>query len=338
MRNGDTSSSSDGPGLDVPEPGRAEQETCEATSECAKRATMAIIDFHTHFFPDNVAKAIWKWFDQYGWIIQHKIFADELIRRLKSIGVEKMVLLNYAHKPGMSRMLNQWTRQFAARYPAIIPFGTVHPQDEDRDQILDQCFDEFGFHGLKLHTHVLKIAADDPVFFPIYERVEAAGKILMLHAGDGPKVRLSKPDNSGVAGVKRVRVILKRFPNLKLVIPHLGADESDAFFGLMEEHENLWMDTTMTLAGYFEEQPSLGRIEKLSDRILYGSDAPNIPYPLDVEINNIRQMFSEEVQGKIFSGNAMKLLGLERSHYGEEPGGNSTQSTPSRPSRSTSRR
>jgi len=269
---------------------------------------MTIIDFHTHFFPDNVFRAIWKWFDAFGWEIQHKIFADELIQRLKSIGVAKMVLLNYAHKPGMSQMLNEWTHRFSERHPEIIPFGTVHPHDKERDKIVNQCFEEFGFYGLKLHTHVLKIAADDPILFPIYERIEAAGKILLLHAGNGPRVRGSNADNSNVAGVERVKVILKRCPNLKLVIPHLGVDVPDAFFDLMHEYENLWMDTTMTLAGYFPKQPSLRRIEELSDRILYGSDAPNVPYPLDLEIGKIKELFSEEVQKKIFYKNAKKLL------------------------------
>ena len=79
----------------------------------------------------------------------------------------------------------------------------------------------------------------------------------------------------------------------------------------MEEHENLWMDTTMTLAKYFVNQPSLERIEEFSDRILYGSDAPNVPYDLDTELNNIREAFPVEIQKKLFFENAQRLLGLE---------------------------
>jgi predicted TIM-barrel fold metal-dependent hydrolase len=270
---------------------------------------MTIIDFHTHFFPEKLFQAIWKWFDQYGWGIQHKIFADELIQKLKSIGTSKMVLLNYAHKPGMSQMLNQWTREFADRHPDIIPFGTVHPHDEDRHNIVTRCFEDYGFYGLKLHALVLRIAVDDPIFFPIYEKIQDAGKILMLHAGNGPRIEGSAADSSDVAGVNRVKVVLEHCPELKIVIPHLGADEIDDFFDLMEEYNNLWMDTTMMLAGYFPKLPSLTRIETFSDRILYGSDAPNIPYPLETEINNIKKWFSKDVQEKLFWKNAQKLLG-----------------------------
>jgi len=277
------------------------------------KTIMTIIDFHTHFFPKNLFKAIWKWFDEYGWGIQHKIFADELIHKLKAMGISKMVLLNYAHKPGMSQTLNQWTRAFADKNPEIIPFGAVHPYDKDRDGIMTQCFNGYGFHGLKLHAFVLEIAVDDSIFFPIYEKMEELGKILMLHAGTGPRLERRTMDTSSVAGVKRVKVILKHFPYLKLVIPHLGFEETNEFFDLMEEHENLWMDTTMTLANYFPRKPSLARIEKLSDRILYGSDAPNIPYPLETEMNNIKKWFPKDVQEKLFFKNAQKILGFKSS-------------------------
>ena len=272
---------------------------------------MAIIDFHTHFFPDKLYQAIWNWLEGYRWDIQHKVFADELIQKLKSIGISKMVLLNYAHKPGMSRTLNQWTREFADRQPDVIPFGTVHPHDEDRDETVTQCFEDFGFYGLKLHAAVTGIPVDDPVFFPIYEKTEEAGKILMLHAGTGPRLVGSVADSSGIAGLKRVKAILERYPNLKLVIPHLGTDEMDEFFDLMEEHNNLWMDTAMTLAEFFPLKPALARIEKLSDRLLYGSDAPNIPYPLETEMNNIKKWFSVDVQEKLFFKNARNLLALD---------------------------
>jgi len=70
------------------------------------------------------------------------------------------------------------------------------------------------------------------------------------------------------------------------------------------------MDTTMMLAGYFSNQPSMKRIEKLSERILYGSDTPNIPYPLDAEMKNIKKWFSKDIQEKLFYKNAQKLLGF----------------------------
>ena len=273
---------------------------------------MTIIDFHTHFFPENLFQAIWRWFDKYAWDIQHKIPSEELIKKLKTLGVTQMVLLNYAHKPGMSERLNQWTSDFSKTHPEVIPFGTVHPRDKDVKKIMTQCFEEYGFYGIKVHGHVSGVAIDDPASFPIYERIEAAQKLLMLHGGQGPSLKGYSKVTANVTGFQRVKTILKHFPKLKLIIPHLGADEFDDFFDLMEDSPNLWMDTTMALAEYFPKSPSLERIEKLSDRILYGSDAPNIPYPLDTEIKNIRAWFPADIQKKLFFTNAQKLLGMQK--------------------------
>ena len=268
---------------------------------------MPILDCHTHFFPEGLFQAIWRWFDEYGWNIRYKIPAEEVVTQLQSIGVQRMVLLNYAHKPGMSLALNQWTYAFAKKHPEILPFGTLHPHDEKPLSILHQCFHEFGFYGIKLHAHVLGIAIDDPVFFPIYEKIEEEGKVLTLHAGTGPSLKGYSKKTTHVAGAHRVSILLKRFPRLKLIIPHLGADEYEAFFDLMEEHPHLWMDTTMTFADYFP-RPPLERISKLADRLLYGSDTPNIPYELGIEIRNIQKWLPHDIQEKIFWTNAHRLF------------------------------
>jgi uncharacterized protein len=270
---------------------------------------MKILDFHVHFFPEKLFGAIWDWFDKNGWQVEHKIQAEEVSQRLQSLGVEKMVLLNYAHKAGMSTSLNKWTHEFVKTHPEIIPFGTVHPHDEDCKKELDRCFQEYHFHGIKLHTHVMAIAADDPCLFPIYEKMEESQKILLMHAGIGPSFGGYAETTKNVAGAHRVKTVLKQFPKLKLVIPHLGGDEYDAFFDLMEEFPNLWMDTAMVLADYFP-RPNLKRVEALSDRILYGSDAPNLPFDFDVEIKNIKEWFSPDIQEKLFWINAHRLLEL----------------------------
>ena len=67
-------------------------------------------------------------------------------------------------------------------------------------------------------------------------------------------------------------------------MPHLGFDEISAYRELIEKYDNLWLDTTMMLAGYFplKEPINLGAFR--ADRVMYGSDFPNIPYAWDREL------------------------------------------------------
>lgn len=271
-----------------------------------------VIDSHVHLFPDRLFKAIWNWFEKHGWSVRYKIFSDEVVQKLREQGVERFVVLNYSHKPDMSESLNAWTYEFCKKYPKLIPFGAIHPEDERLNQLLDRCFKEYGFYGLKFHSHVSGIRPDDERMFPIYERLIEHDKVITLHAGNGPSLAGYQESTRDVSGVRFVRRMLKQFPDLKVIIPHLGADEFDEFFDLMTEFPNLWMDTTMALAGYFPFEIPWDKVEKFSDRILYGSDFPNLPYEMMKEVQNISSSpLQEKTKEKILSGNALRLLGLD---------------------------
>jgi predicted TIM-barrel fold metal-dependent hydrolase len=65
----------------------------------------------------------------------------------------------------------------------------------------------------------------------------------------------------------------------------------------------------MVVGGYFERQPDLGILRRHPDRILYGTDFPNIPYAWDHELRAIRALgLPPEDERKILSGNALRLF------------------------------
>ncbi|MFH1626201.1 MAG: amidohydrolase family protein, partial [Pseudomonadota bacterium] len=248
------------------------------------------IDSHVHLFPEPLFHSIWKWFDECAWPVKHKIPADEIIRLLIKLGAERLVVYNYSHKAGVSSSLNEWNYNLAKKYPKLITCATVHPEDDDLLALLRTAFRDYNLYGLKIHCHVNKIAPDDERMFPIYEKVIEYDKILNIHAGTGPPVPSYDFDINEICGVKRFRKVLKRYPDLRCIVPHLGAEEFEEFYDLMREYANLWTDTTMILSGFFPHHINPERLVEFQDRILYGSDTPNIPYDLDTEINYIKKL------------------------------------------------
>ena len=72
-----------------------------------------IIDFHTHFFPKNLFKAIWKWFDDYGWGIQHKNFADEFFDLIVWFDEAGTIIgFQLCYEPEYEQRALTWRRDF----------------------------------------------------------------------------------------------------------------------------------------------------------------------------------------------------------------------------------
>jgi uncharacterized protein len=269
-----------------------------------------IIDAHVHLFPDRMFDAIRQWFDTYAWQIKYKLYSEDCLKLLGANGIEKVVSYNYAHKPGVASYLNEWNHILKQTHPDIAVFGAIHPDDENIKQELGRILGPYGFKGIKMHCHVISRAPDHESFFPIYEKVCEYGKVLTIHAGTAPGLKGYGSITVAVSGTDKIYNFMKRFPDMKCIVPHLGAEEYDAFFGLMGEFKNLWTDTTMTLANLFGKQPPVESIVRYQDRILYGSDFPNIPYDLMTEINNIKTLeLGKEVEDKLFFKNVQRLLG-----------------------------
>jgi predicted TIM-barrel fold metal-dependent hydrolase len=83
--------------------------------------------------------------------------------------------------------------------------------------------------------------------------------------------------------------VLKNYPKLKICVPHLGFDEILEYKNLIEKYDTLWLDTAMVLTDYFPMSKKIELGEYRTDRIMYGSDFPNIPFAWDRELVCLNQ-------------------------------------------------
>lgn len=146
----------------------------------------------------------------------------------------------------------------------------------------------------------------------IYETCSSAQKPLVMHVGREPKSPAYKCDPYLLCDAEKLEQVIKNYPKLKVCVPHLGADEFLKYKQLIEKYDNLWLDTTMALADYLPLKNPIRLDEMRADRIIYGSDFPNIPYAWDREIkwfakNRLSDNFIESVLHK----NAVNLFHLK---------------------------
>jgi len=261
-----------------------------------------IIDVHCHFFPQPLFKAIWNYFEEFAWNISYKGTPELLVLELKKMGVKCHSLLNYAHKPGIAKDMNRWTEEFAAKNKSTLPFFTIHPEDQDNKLMARELLKN-GFIGLKLQPLVQNFHVADERVMPIYEEIIDHGGWALLHTGTAPY-------SNGLVGVHYFRKLMKRFPELKVIVAHMGGYEFQEFFDLLETYPNMRLDTTMIFTdtdvfdtSFPEEMMDL--VDTYGDRILFGSDFPNIPYAYEESINGLlRLKFDQSIYEHIFYKNA----------------------------------
>jgi uncharacterized protein len=239
-----------------------------------------VIDVHTHLHPPRLFAAIRRWFaERSPWVIEHLSEPAAVANALRAAGVERFVFCSYAHKPGMAAELNAWLAETSrALHGYGLPLATVHLDDEAPLSDLERALDD-GCIGLKIHEDVQRIAIDDPRYAPLLALLEERGAFVLVHVGHVPW----SEDTNG--GPQRIAAVAARFPRLRIVVAHLGLPESRAYFALVPQHPNLFLDTTMAFAAPSPMHAGVGAADlaPVASAVLYGTDFPNIPYAYGCE-------------------------------------------------------
>ncbi|MGW5379124.1 amidohydrolase family protein [Nocardia sp. NPDC003999] len=273
-----------------------------------------IIDVHTHFMPDQVLRKVWAYFDSAGpltgraWPITYR--ADEQVRlkTLRDFGVRAFTALVYPHKPDMAAWLNEWTADFAARTPDCLHTATFFPEPPAASYVWEAV--ERGARVFKAHVQVGGYHPGDPLLDPVWGLLEDARVPIVIHCGSGPAPGThTGPDP--IAGV------LRRFPRLRLIVAHMGTPEYSEFLDLAEAYADVRLDTTMVWTDFSEADAPFpvhehGRLRAVADRILFGSDFPNIPHSYGHSIEALERLdLGDDWLRQVCYRNAAALFGLE---------------------------
>jgi len=209
------------------------------------------------------------------------------VRTLVGGGVDRMVALPYVHKPGLARALNDFTLEVSRRHPEVLPCCTVFPGEEGAEDILEQALSG-PFRGVKITPTLMKIAPDDPRLDAVWRASARWRKPVVIHCGPSPRCPATAWTPRAVSGGRpaaaRARPASGRHrPSFRTS----GSTNTPRFEAMLPAHPNLYLDTTMVVGGYFERQPDVDILRRHPDRILYGTDFPNIPYKWDRELRAV---------------------------------------------------
>jgi uncharacterized protein len=266
-----------------------------------------IIDVHTHLMPERLSAAVRAYFRQHLWEPAYEGPTEQLVTDLQNAGASRFVFMPYAHRADMARSLNHWVANVQATFaPRAVGFGTFHPDDDNLIPALaEEAFNKLKLPGAKLHPQVGKFAVDDPRLTPLYERAVDSGAVLMIHAG-------RRPEAGEHLGARPFARLMRRFPKLNVIVAHAGADEFDAFFDLCGLYNGVHLDTAMAFSSLLGGPPPIQRILEFQDRVLFGSDFPNIPYTWERAVDSILDLkLGRAMEEKLLCTNTARLLKLD---------------------------
>jgi hypothetical protein len=269
------------------------------------------VDAHVHIFPGSVFSAIWAWFDDNAWPIRYRLSSSAVLEHLLSRGVSHVIALQYAHKPGISRILNQHMVETCREFPGrVTGMAAVFPGEEDAEKVVKEAFGN-GLMGVKLHAHVQCFDMNAQEMDVLYDVCQSEQKPMVMHVGREPKSVAYRCDPYEICSAEKLENVLRHFPRLKICVPHLGFDEIGIYRDLIEKYDNLWLDTTMMLADYFPIREAVELNSYRVDRIMYGSDFPNIPYAWDRELKWLKNSGLPQVKLEwILGKSAADFFGL----------------------------
>ncbi len=262
-----------------------------------------IIDFHTHCFPEKIAKNTIEKLSYVsgGLIPQTDGTSNSLLSLMNKDNVDKSVVLSIATNANQQKNVNDFA--ISLKSDKIIPFGSVYPFSEDWEEELERLKDS-GIKGIKLHPDYQQFFVDDERFFPIYKKIEKLGFILIFHAGEDfgfpPPYKATPEKLRKVVTLIETPVVCAHWGSLLMV---------DDVLKYLCDLDNCYFDTAFGY-GTMPKARALSILEKKgTDKILFGSDSPWNAPSWDIDMLKTMGLTKDE-ENKIFYKNAEKLLNL----------------------------
>ncbi len=274
-----------------------------------------LFDVHVHLLPPPVMRKVRRQFDTAGpligraWPLAYRGDEDDLVARLRALGVRRFTALPYAHRPGIASYLNAWAAELADAVPECLRSATFYPEDDVTAYVTELVAN--GTEVFKVHVQVGDFDLVDPLLDETWSLLADAGTPVVIHASSGP---VATPRT----GPAPMRALMERHPRLTAVVAHLGAPEYADFLEIAESYDRVHLDTTMAFTDFFEDMAAfppnlLPRLLALGDKVLLGSDFPNIPHPYAHQLEALERLgLGEDWLRRVCWDNAATLFGSVR--------------------------
>jgi hypothetical protein len=214
--------------------------------------------------------------------------------------------------------LNDATATFVAAHPdRLIGFLSVHPYGGECLDEFERCRTDLGMRGVKLGANYQNFDPLDARALAIYERAQKYQMPILFHQGTSPvrnaPIRYAHP--------LIMDEIAMRYPDLKIIMAHVGHPWQVETCVVIRKHPNVYADISGNFYRPFSfwEQMVKAAEWNVLDKLLLGSDFPitTVQETIDglrnvnrvVEGTNLPRVPEDEIEA-IIERDSLVLLGL----------------------------
>ncbi len=215
--------------------------------------------------------------------------------------------------------VNDKTAAFAQAYPErLIGFMSLHPHDPHALDELERCRGDLGLRGIKLGANYQIFHPLESRVLAIYEQAQRYGLPILFHQGTSPvrmaPIRFAHP--------LLMDEVAMRYPNLKIIMAHLGHPWTVDTAVVVRKHPNVYTDISGLFYrpfGYYEAMIKAAEWNVL-DKLLFASDFPvttaQETYDAVFKVNDIVEgtrfpRVPEDKMEAIIYRDSLALLGLD---------------------------
>lgn len=279
---------------------------------------MTIFDCHTHLFGPGQVSGPTLAAVKRAWGADRDIIAtpeqhEENIRPFAGA----IVLAVDAAATGI-QVPNEYVAEYTAQDPTrLFGFASVDPNQEDAPQRLESAIRELGLRGLKLGPIYQNFYPDQRQYFDLYAKANELGLPIMWHQGTSfvPEGYLDASRPAALDPIARA------FPNLKMIIAHMGHPWVGECIAVVRKNTNMYMDMSAlgTRPWQFYNALILAVEYGVAHKILFGSDYPFFTTQETLDLFRQMSRFAEgsglptvpeRVIEDIIHRNTPELLGL----------------------------
>lgn len=241
-----------------------------------------ILDFHTHV--DEVPALGWH------------LSAGDLLAQMDAAGVDQAVVMPILDAPEVDPQTTERLAQLCAGSGGrLLPMIRVHPWYAQAPDLVVDAVHRLGAVGVKLHGIT---TITDPGAQPVVRVLRTAAELgvpVLFHSGDEAMVT---PWELAAAALA--------VPEAAVVLAHVGgyAHTRDAL-EVARELPNVYLDTS---AMPYPRALAQAVRELGPERVLFGSDAPGCPVPIELEKVRLCGLPAAEEE-MVLGGSARQLLG-----------------------------